>query len=42
MEAAKPTVYAAVLVLLVLVVVLNLAAIVLRNRLRSKLRGSAV
>jgi phosphate transport system permease protein len=41
-EAAKPMVYATVLVLLVLVVVLNLAAITLRNRLRRKLRGSAV
>jgi len=41
-EAGKPMVYAAVLVLLVLVVVLNLAAITLRNRLRRKLRGSAV
>jgi phosphate transport system permease protein len=41
-EAAKPMVYAAVLVLLVLVVALNLAAITLRNRLRRRLRGSAV
>jgi phosphate transport system permease protein len=41
-EAGKPMVYASVLVLLVLVVVLNLAAITLRNRLRTKLRGSAV
>jgi phosphate transport system permease protein len=41
-EAAKPMVYATVLVLLVLVVVLNLAAIALRNRLRRKLRSSAV
>jgi phosphate transport system permease protein len=41
-EAGKPMVYAVVLVLLVLVVVLNLAAITLRNRLRRKLRGSAV
>jgi phosphate transport system permease protein len=41
-EAAKPMVYAAVLVLLALVVVLNLAAITLRNRLRRRLRGSAV
>ncbi|MGD1146539.1 MAG: phosphate ABC transporter permease PstA [Thermoanaerobaculaceae bacterium] len=41
-EAAKPMVYAAVLVLLVLVVVLNLTAITLRNRLRRKLRGSAI
>jgi len=41
-EAAKPMVYATVLVLLALVVVLNLAAIALRNRLRRKLRSSAV
>jgi len=41
-EAAKPSVYATVLVLLGLVVVLNLAAITLRNRLRRRLRSSAV
>ncbi len=41
-EAAKPMVYVAVLVLVALVVALNLAAITLRNRLRRKLRGSAV
>jgi phosphate transport system permease protein len=41
-EAAKPMVYATVLVLLVLVVVLNLAAIMLRNHLRRKLRGAFV
>jgi phosphate transport system permease protein len=41
-EAAKPMVYATVLVLLVLVVALNLAAIALRNRLRRRLRSSAV
>jgi phosphate transport system permease protein len=41
-EAAKPMVYATVLVLLVLVVALNITAIVLRNRLRRKLRSSAV
>ncbi len=41
-EAAKPSVYATVLVLLVLVVVLNLTAITLRNRLRRRLRSSAV
>jgi len=41
-EAAKPMVYATVLVLLVLVVLLNISAIVLRNRLRRKLRSSAV
>jgi len=41
-EAAKPMVYATVLVLLVLVVVLNLAAIVLRNRLRRRLRSAVV
>lgn len=41
-EAAKPMVYATVLVLLVLVVVLNLAAIMLRNRLRRRLRSAVV
>jgi len=41
-EAAKPMVYATVLVLLVLVVVLNLAAIMLRNRLRKRLRSAVV
>jgi phosphate transport system permease protein len=41
-EAAKPTVYATVLVLLLLVVALNITAIVLRNRLRRTLRSSAV
>ncbi len=41
-EAAKPMVYATVLVLLVLVVALNITAIVLRNRLRRRLRSSAV
>jgi phosphate transport system permease protein len=41
-EAAKPMVYATVLVLLVLVVALNMTAIVLRNRLRKRLRGAAV
>ena len=41
-EAAKPMVFATVLVLIVLVVVLNLAAITLRNRLRRRLRSSAV
>lgn len=41
-EAAKPMVYATVLVLLVLVVILNLAAILLRNRLRRRLRGAVV
>jgi phosphate transport system permease protein len=41
-EAAKPAVYAAALVLLVLVVALNLAAILLRNRLRRRLRSAVV
>jgi phosphate transport system permease protein len=41
-EAAKPMVYATVLVLLLLVVALNITAIVLRNRLRRNLRSSAV
>lgn len=41
-EAAKPTVYATVLVLLVLVVALNLTAITLRTRLRRRLRSAAV
>ncbi|HUK13197.1 MAG TPA: phosphate ABC transporter permease PstA [Thermoanaerobaculaceae bacterium] len=41
-EAAKPMVYATVLVLLVLVVALNLAAVLLRSRLRRRLRGAAV
>lgn len=41
-EAAKPMVYATVLVLLVLVVVLNLTAIMLRNRMRRRLRSAVV
>jgi phosphate transport system permease protein len=41
-EAAKPMVYATVMVLLLLVVALNITAIVLRNRLRRNLRSSAV
>ncbi len=41
-EAAKPAVYATVLVLLLLVVALNLAAIALRSRLRRRLRSAAV
>ena len=41
-EAAKPMVYATVLVLLLLVVALNITAILLRNRLRRNLRSSAV
>jgi len=41
-EAAKPMVYATVLVLLLLVVALNISAIVLRNRLRRRVRSSAV
>jgi phosphate transport system permease protein len=41
-EAAKPAVYATVLVLMVLVVVLNMSAIMLRNRLRRRLKGAVV
>mgnify|MGYP000227011349 CR=1 FL=1 len=41
-EAAKPMVYATVLVLLLLVVALNLTAITLRSRLRRRLRSAAV
>jgi phosphate transport system permease protein len=41
-EAAKPMVYLTTLLLLVLVVALNLAAIRIRARLREKHRGSAV
>ncbi|HET6203197.1 MAG TPA: phosphate ABC transporter permease PstA [Planctomycetota bacterium] len=40
-EAAKPMVYATALLLLVLVVVLNLAAIVFRNRVRRRLQSGA-
>ena len=38
-EAARPLVYATALLLVVIIVVLNLFAISLRNRLREKLRG---
>jgi phosphate transport system permease protein len=40
-EAAKPMVYATAVLLLVIVVLLNLTAIVVRNRLRKKYRTSA-
>ncbi len=39
-EASRPIVYATALVLLVFIVILNLAAIVWRNRVRRKLQGS--
>nr|MCU0810790.1 ABC transporter permease subunit [Thiobacillaceae bacterium] len=38
-EAARPLVYATALLLVIIIVVLNLFAIRLRNRLREKLRG---
>jgi len=38
-EAARPLVYATALLLVVVIVVLNLAAISLRNRLRERLKG---
>lgn len=38
-EAARPLVYATALLLVIIIVVLNLAAIALRNRLRERLRG---
>jgi phosphate transport system permease protein len=41
-EAAKPMVYITTLVLIIVVVLLNLIAITLRNRLRRKYAGSAV
>ena len=41
-EAAKPMVYITTLVLILVVVLLNLVAITLRNRLRRKYAGSAV
>ncbi len=41
-EAAKPMVYITTLVLIIVVVLLNLIAITLRNRLRKKYAGSAV
>jgi phosphate transport system permease protein len=40
-EAAKPMVYATALLLLVLIVLLNLAAIVVRNRVRRRLQSGA-
>jgi len=40
-EAAKPMVYATAVLLLVIVVMLNLTAIIVRNRLRKKYRTSA-
>ncbi len=40
-EAAKPMVFATTLLLILLVLVLNLSAILLRNRLRKKYAGSA-
>jgi phosphate transport system permease protein len=40
-EAAKPMVYATAVLLLLIVVLLNLTAIVVRNRLRKKYRTSA-
>jgi phosphate transport system permease protein len=41
-EAAKPMVYVTTFVLIIVVVMLNLTAITLRNRLRKKYAGSAV
>jgi len=38
-EAARPLVYATALLLVVVIVVLNMAAITLRNRLRERLKG---
>jgi phosphate transport system permease protein len=38
-EAARPLVYATALLLVVVIVVLNLAAIMVRNRLREKYRA---
>jgi phosphate transport system permease protein len=40
-EAAKPMVYATAVLLLVIVILLNLTAIIVRNRLRKKYRTSA-
>jgi phosphate transport system permease protein len=40
-EAAKPMVYATAVLLLIIVVMLNLTAIIVRNRLRKKYRTSA-
>ena len=41
-EAVKPLVYSTTLVLIALVVLLNAVAIILRNRLRARARGSSV
>ena len=41
MEAAKPMVYATAILLLLIVVLLNLTAILVRNRLRKKYQASA-
>jgi phosphate transport system permease protein len=38
-EAARPLVYATALLLVIVIMVLNLAAIRLRNQLREKFRG---
>jgi phosphate transport system permease protein len=38
-EAARPLVYATALLLVLVIVVLNLTAVSLRNRLREKYRG---
>jgi len=38
-EAARPLVYATALLLVIVIVVLNLAAISLRNRLRERYKG---
>src|SRR5262249_23342206 len=40
-EAAKPMVYATALLLVAVIVVLNLTAIVIRNRLRRRFTGAA-
>jgi phosphate transport system permease protein len=41
-EAAKPLVYSTTLVLILLVVLLNALAIIMRNRLRKRSRGASV
>lgn len=41
-EAAKPMVYMTTLILILVVVLLNLAAVMLRNRLRRRFATSAV
>jgi phosphate transport system permease protein len=38
-EAARPLVYATALLLVVVIVILNLAAIYIRNRLREQYKG---